>query len=597
MFRAQINGASPVSRRTFLQAGAALGAAAFAPAPPAFAAPRVSRVRADSPAWPKAADWEGLNRLTNGNLSPVSMPDLSDPAIRKLVTNPFWVGEHPALTQSSGWLDAWRSAPSNYMVTAHSAQDVAQAVRFARAHNLRLVVRGGGHSYLGQSNAPDSLMIWTRRLDEITVHDAFVPKGSNAKPVPAMSVGAGAIWLRAYQAAAQANRYVQGGGCTTVGVAGLVQGNGFGSFSKRYGTVGSSLLEAEIVTSDGQVRIVNQAREPDLFWALKGGGGGTWGVVTQVTLATHDLPETVGGFNLTIRAKSDEAYRRLLARFVDLYRTNLFNPHWGEQVSARPDNKLEVSMVFQDLTPAQAREAWKPLLDFCDASPADYEGQNGVLAISVPGRGFWDADYMKAHLPPAIRPDLQPGARPTDFWWAGDSDQVGAYWYAYTSAWLPQSLLKPENQARLVDAWFAASRKHSASFHFNKGIAGAPPEAVARARQTPTNPAVADAFALCIIAGATGPAFPGFPQPNLAYGKVDRDRVHAAMDALLACAPGAGSYVNETDWFQPDWQRAFWGPNYQRLLAIKRRYDPAGLFTVHHGVGSEGWSDDGFVKA
>jgi FAD/FMN-containing dehydrogenase len=69
------------------------------------------------------------------------------------------------------------------------------------------------------------------------------------------------------------------------------------------------------------------------------------------------------------------------------------------------------------------------------------------------------------------------------------------------------------------------------------------------------------------------------------------------MKALLACAPGAGSYVNETDYFQEDWQRAFWGANYPRLARIKRRYDPAGLFTVHHGVGSEEWSADGFEPA
>ena len=69
------------------------------------------------------------------------------------------------------------------------------------------------------------------------------------------------------------------------------------------------------------------------------------------------------------------------------------------------------------------------------------------------------------------------------------------------------------------------------------------------------------------------------------------------MKALSACAPGAGSYVNEIDYFQEDWQHAFWGPNYPRLLRVKRRYDPDGLFTVHHGVGSEGWSTDGFERA
>src|SRR4030088_2067739 len=89
-------------------------------------------------------------------------------------------------------------------------------------------------------------------------------------------------------------RYVQGGGCITVGVAGLIQGGGFGSFSKAYGMAAGSLLEAEIVTADGVVKIANACTNPDLFWGIKGGGGGSLGVVTRLTLRTHSLPEFFG---------------------------------------------------------------------------------------------------------------------------------------------------------------------------------------------------------------------------------------------------------------------------------------------------------------
>jgi FAD/FMN-containing dehydrogenase len=87
-----------------------------------------------------------------------------------------------------------------------------------------------------------------------------------------------------------------------VGVAGLIQSGGFGSFSKAYGMAGASLLEAEIVTADGAVRIANACTNPDLFWGVKGGGGGSLGVVTRLTLRTHDLPDFVGAVNLTIEA-------------------------------------------------------------------------------------------------------------------------------------------------------------------------------------------------------------------------------------------------------------------------------------------------------
>ena len=86
---------------------------------------------------------------------------------------------------------------------------------------------------------------------------------------------------------------MQGGGCMTVGVAGLIQSGGFGSFSKAYGMAAASLLEAEVVTADGAVRIANACTNPDLFWALKGGGGGSLGVVTRLTLRTHELPDVL----------------------------------------------------------------------------------------------------------------------------------------------------------------------------------------------------------------------------------------------------------------------------------------------------------------
>ncbi|HEY3948342.1 FAD-binding oxidoreductase [Phenylobacterium sp.] len=585
-----------MTRRHFLGASLALAAGAALGGPGAAAAAPLSRVRSGGPGWPREGDWDGLKQAVGGRLIRPVAPDVSDPAVRVLMKNPFYVGDQPGLTQSSGWFEAWRSSPSAYAVVAESAADVAQAVRFARAHNLRLVVRGGGHSYLGASNAPDSLMVWTRKMRQVQVHEAFTPQGSKAAPVPAVSVGAGCIWLDAYKAVTNgAGRYVQGGGCTTVGIAGLVQGGGFGSHSKAFGTGAAGLLEAEVVTADGKVRVVNQAREPELFWALKGGGGGTYGVITRLTLATHPLPQTFGAVRMSIHARSDEAYRRLLARFVELYATSLHNPHWGEQVHAGPSNRLDVEMVFQGLTGAEARAAWAPLVAFADASPGDYEGQRSLLALDLPARKFWDATFMK-NAPGAITQDQRPGAPAGNFWWTGDGDQVGAYWNAYTSVWLPDSLLRPENRAKLVDAWFAATRQWSMGFHFNKGLSGAPPEAIAASRDTATNPQVLDAFALVIIASASGPAYAGMPLPNPQPAAVSRSRVQAAMTALRACAPGAGSYVNETDYFQADWQRAFWGGNYARLLRVKRRYDPQGLFTVHHGVGSEGWSADGFTR-
>ena len=226
-----------MKRRDVVRTGLALAGAAAMP-PLSAKAATASRPRPGTPGWPTAADWASLNQAVGGRLSPVTLPNLDTPDAKKLLSNPFYIGDQPGLTQSSGWLDAWRSAPSAYVVAAESAADVAAAVRFARAHNLRLVVKGRGHSYLRRlqrAGLPADLdPADGRRHRPRRLHAAGLQRRA---PVPAVSVGAGAMWLHAYQAVtAGAGRYVQGGGCTTVGVAGLVQGGGFGSFSKGFGT-------------------------------------------------------------------------------------------------------------------------------------------------------------------------------------------------------------------------------------------------------------------------------------------------------------------------------------------------------------------------
>jgi FAD/FMN-containing dehydrogenase len=519
----------------------------------------------------------------------------------KKLKNPYFIGDHPALTQTSGWVDAWTSAPSAYAVAAAKAQDVVAAVNFAREHNLRLVVKGGGHSYQGTSCSADSLLIWTRAMNNITLHDAFVAQGCAGKqpPQPAVTVGAGAIWAQAYDAVTtKGGRYVQGGGCTTVGVAGLIQSGGFGSFSKNYGLAAAALLEAEVVTADGAVRVANACTHPDLFWGLKGGGGGSLGVVTRVTLRTRELPEYFGGVSGAIQAKSDAAFRELTARTISFYHDHLFNRHWGEQVAFGRGNRLEISMLFQGLNRQAAAEVWRPFLDWVAGSPQDFSVEREVTILEVPARHIWDYKVIREKAPGAIVVDDRPGAPEGNFFWAGDGGQVGQVLHAYKSAWLPGSLLKGDQRARLVEALFAASRYWKVSLHFNKGLAGAPAGELAAARDTATNPAVLDAFALAIIGGGGPPAFPDIPghEPDVAGARRRAGEIGQAMDELRKLVTDAGSYVSESDFFERSWQHSFWGPNYPRLAAVKRKYDPDGLFFVRHGVGSEVWSEDGFTR-
>jgi hypothetical protein len=372
-----------------------------------------------------------------------------------------------------------------------------------------------------------------------------------------------------------------------VGVAGLVQSGGFGSFSKQFGLAAASLLEAEVVTADGQVRIANACQNPDLFWGLKGGGGGSLGVVTRLTLRVHALPQTFGAVNFTVRASSDAAFRRLVALVIDFYRRSLMNPHWGEQIRFRPGNVLSVSMVFQGLDRGQAVDVWQPFLDALAAAPQDYALDFAPLKIvSTSARTFWSPTLFKKLLG-FIASDDRPGAPEGNVFWPGDQGQAGQVLHAYHSSWLPAALLQDERRAALCDALFAASRHWGVSLHFNKGLAGAPAAVRQAARETAMNPAVADAFALAISGANEPPAYPGIRghEPNVALARQQAQRVAGVRDALRKVAPAAGSYLAESDFFEPDWQRSFWGGNYERLLAVKAKYDPDGLFVVHHGVG------------
>ena len=573
------------------------------------AKPLINRVRPSDSDWPTEAVWDRLRRDVAGNLVKVPSPfaelaglprgrDDCEKFFRKL-KNPYYLGDESGLTQTLGWVGAWTSQPSVYAVAAGSAEDIVAAINFAREHRLRLVIKGGGHSYQGTSNAPDSLLIWMRNMNRIKLHEMFVCAGceDQATATPAVSVEAGAIWGQVYDAVVgKAGRYVQGGGCLTVGVAGLVQSGGFGSFSKAYGLACGSLLEAEIVTADGTVRTVNRQMEPDLFWGIKGGGGGSLGVITRLTLRTHPLPNFFGRVQGTIRAKSDEAFRELIRKVVCFYREALFNPHWGEQIALRSGKILDFNMVFQALDQKEAEDIWRPLLDWVAASSNHLALVNPIRILAAPARLRWDSEYLKQIG--LVLQDDRPGASPAHVYWAGNQEETGMVLHAYQSAWIPASLLQPDRQEALVSSLFAAAKHWEVVLHTNKGLAGGTPEAIATARDTAMNPAVADAFALLICANAEQPAYPGIPghEPDVVTAREHARAVERAMKEIRGLVPMAGSYVAESDYFEAEWQRSFWGPNYQRLLAIKERYDPEGLFFVHHGVGAERWSLDGFRK-
>lgn len=542
-----------------------------------------------------AVDWSPLRRAVGDRLISVQSPLLQPPqsrldaaALFRQLKNPYWIGDEAGLTQTLGWIDAWTSRPSLMALAVEGPMDVAAAIRFSSSNRVPLVVKGGGHSYFGNSNRANSLLVWTRRLRTIEIHDSFRRQGApEAEKLPAVSVGAGTLWGEVYRTVSRDHgRYVQGGGCMTVGTAGFVQGGGFGSFSKQFGTGAANLLEAEIVTADGRIRTVNAWQDPELFFAIRGGGGGTFGIVTRLTLRTFPLPTSFGAVMFKLKATDESTWRALVEQTLRFYRDKLHRPEWGEQISFSPEHQLSVSMLCHSLDEQRIRATWAPLFAWIEDQGDRLKFEQEPLVIALQGRQLWDPEFL-TKLPGITIADDRPGADPNNIFWATNLGEVGQVLNAYQSRWIAASWLNPDRLSRLVDALLAASKEWSVTLHTNKGLAGGAADAITRTLETATNPEVVNAFALLICAADAPPAYPGIPgfEPDVAAGRMEASRVRRAMAPILALDPGAGSYVSEADYFEPEWQRAHWGASYPRLLAAKRRYDPAGLFSGHHIVG------------
>lgn len=557
------------------------------------------------PCWPDAKAWTDLaSRLDGKLIKPQSLTKPCDNNFNSKecqeqllkIKNPFYVQSQSGGTQSQGWLNGWQSAPSVYAVEAHSAKDIALAVSFARKYNLRLVIKGGGHDYLGRSSAPDSLLVWTHAMRDVNYLPSFVPSGAaaNESPVAAVSVAAGARWLDVYSVVTtKEHKYVQGGGCASVGAAGgFIQGGGFGSFSKEFGTGAAGVLQAEVVTADGKILIANEYQNQDLFWAIRGGGGGTYGVVTKLVLKVHDLPKNFGVYKETVSAINDKAYKELIKKFLVFYNSSLNNQNWGEQFAFNSKNQLDVFMVYQGISGNKANTIWESFNQWLADNHQKYKFDKE--AFEIPAASMWDYDYWHKNYPQFVKLNTRPEAGKGEYWWASNTAEASMYIYTYQSWWLPESLLINQGSLdKLTDTFFSASRVETVSVHINKGLAGADPAAIKAVGETSTNPQVLNAAGLVIMAAGS--------EKYVSKDKISKDQkilkhvaqISAAMNDFRKLAPNSGTYVNEADFFQQNWQNDFWGSNYERLYKIKQKYDPAGLFYCHHCVGSELWNESG----
>ncbi len=257
----------PTLSRRALVVGALGGLAACSaddPAPPppsASITPTASATPSSTPlTGPTDADWSRLGRSVRGTLTLPSDQDYDDV---RLLQNPRYDGQRPLA-----------------VLSVQSPQDVATGLAFAQDHAIPVAVRSGGHSYPGWSGggSPPSLVIDCRPLNEVSL------SGSSA------TIGSGAALAQVYATLGDRGRAIAGGSCATVGIAGLTLGGGVGVLTRAMGLTCDAVTSMRVVTADGAVRTATAQEEPDLFWALRGGGGGHLGVVTAFDFETSAAP-------------------------------------------------------------------------------------------------------------------------------------------------------------------------------------------------------------------------------------------------------------------------------------------------------------------
>jgi FAD/FMN-containing dehydrogenase len=287
---------SQLDRRSFLKAGAALALTSCSDTKTATATTA-------------APNWNSFSRSLNGRLF---MPSTSGyPAAHQLF-NPRWDSVQPAA-----------------VVKAANATDVQKAINFARVNKLVMVPKGGGHSYVGASTISKGLMV-----------DLGAIRGmSYANGV--LTVGAGARLYDVHAFLDKYGRSLPTGTCPTVGVAGLTLGGGMGIHTRAFGLTSDRLLSMGVITADGVARNISTTVDSDLFWALRGSGGGNLGVVTSFRFAT--IPATkLGFFRLTWPESEAAAVVRGWQKFAQTAPIT----SWGNlHIDARSNGTLSIHVL------------------------------------------------------------------------------------------------------------------------------------------------------------------------------------------------------------------------------------------------------------
>ncbi|MGH3496908.1 MAG: FAD-binding protein [Nocardioidaceae bacterium] len=457
---------------------------------------------------PTAADWQALARSIDGTLL---RPGQAGFGTAHRLYDPRYDSRAPVA-----------------VVTAARAHDVAETVRFVRRFGLPVATRSGGHSYVGASARTGAVVIRTTGLAGVR-YDASTGQ---------VGVGAGAQLFDVHSALDPRGRTVPTGTCPTVGAAGLTLGGGIGVEDRAYGLTCDTVASMTVVTADGRVRTIDDTRDPDLFWGMRGGGGGNFAVLCSIQMATSPA-HSVGFYFLSWPISQAAAVLRGWQRqLVTMPRSSWSNVHLDISGGTWTVKILGVSLTGDAHAAAAAVESsvGQP------PTSASFTVHTHHDAVRLLAGCLGDTDEQ-CHLPPV-------GTQPRQSFVAG-SDVLGT----------PMG-------PRVIGSLLSVVRTRASS----GGSASV----------------ILDPLGGRIASPGTGAgAFPwrsaeatiqwyiglpvGAPPAQVSSGLAWIRSGHAAV-----AATSVGAYVNYLEPGRP--MRSYYGSSFARLRAVRSRYDPTGVF-------------------
>jgi FAD/FMN-containing dehydrogenase len=415
------------------------------------------------------------------------------------------------------------------VLSVANAGDVATAFSFTQDHGVPVAIRSGGHSYPGWSAGDGALVVDVRPLDEVSL------SGTTA------TVGAGASLVQVYDALGTRGRGIPGGSCPTVGITGLTQGGGVGVLTRAYGLTCDSVTAMQVVLADGRVVSASADEEPDLFWALRGGGGGHLGVVTGFTFRTFDAPTITRAYVAWPFSAADQVVPQWLHSVPNA------DPRlWATLKLLGGRTHSSGPALFMSATwtgPASGMDAaLKPLLSKVPTPSTDSRSTAGYLDTMLTYAGCSSIPVDQCHTGPGGSLDREAFAATSHI--INDSEvDMGALLDRIESA----------QSSGLKEAGISIDALGGRVADIGTGdTAFGHRGALATVQYTATY--------------TSGPA-----TSATAYVRGFRSAMTPSW--------GTGAYVNYADASIADYQQAYFGSNAGRLARARSTYDPDGFFT------------------